>query len=87
MEPLRPLVDLWVSQHRDDLVDDLTKQQKNELACLVNGVMLWDGKRMRVRNAIDKYVSSLTTAITRLQPEALKIPVITKPDVYNDIDD
>lgn len=54
---------------------------------LVNAVILWEGKRMRVRNAIDKYVSSLTTAITRLQPNALKIPVIPKPDIYNDIDD
>lgn len=87
MEPLRPLVDLWASDHHEDLVDELTKQQKNELAALVNEVVLWNGKRMRVRNAIDKYVSSLTTAITRLSPKELKIPTIIRSDAYRDIDD
>lgn len=87
MEPLRPLVDLWVSDHHEELVDELTKQQRNELAALVNAVVLWDGKRMRVRNAIDKYVSSLTTAITQLSPKQLKIPTVIRPDLYNETDD
>lgn len=87
MEPLRPLVDLWVFEHREELVDDLTKQQKNELAALVNAVIEWNGKRMRVRNAIDKYVSSLTTAITRLAPGELKLPTVIRQDVYQDTDD
>lgn len=87
MEPLRPVVDLWVSEHREELVDDLTKQQKNELAALVNAVIEWDGKKMRIRNAIDKYISSLTTAITRLSPQALKIPTVIRQDLYQDIDD
>ena len=87
MEPLRPLVDLWVAEHREDLVDELTKQQKNELAALVNDVVLWNGKRMRVRNAIDKYISSLTTAITRLSPDECVPPVIIRHDVYRDVDD
>lgn len=81
------MVDFWVSEHREDLVDDLTKQQKNELAALVNAVIEWDGKKMRIRNAIDKYISSLTTAITRLSPQALKIPTVIRQDLYQDIDD
>lgn len=48
---------------------------------------VWNGKRMRVRNAIDKYVSSLTTAINKLSPDELKLPVIIRPDIYGDIDD
>lgn len=87
MEPLRPVVDLWVSEHREELVDALTKQQKNELAGLVNAVIIWEGKKMRIRNAIDKYVSSLTTAITKLSLQALKIPTVIRQDVYQDIDD
>ena len=87
MEPLRPLVDLWVSENSEDLVDKLTKQQRNELAALVNDVVLWNGKRMRVRNAIDKYISSLTTAITRCDPESLFIPTIIRHDCYRDEDD
>ena len=87
MEPLRPIVDMWVSENNSDLTGELTKQQKNELACLVNNVVLWDGKRMKVRNAIDKYVSSLTGAINNLSPDKLKPPEIIKNDIYNDTDD
>ena len=86
MEPLRPLVDLWVCENSEDLVDTLSKQQRNELAALVNGIVLWNAKRMRVRNAIDKYVSSLTTAIRRLKPEECIIPVIVRQEVYGDED-
>lgn len=87
MEPLRPAVDMWVSDNSEDLVDGLTKAQKNELAALVNTVVLFDGKKMRMRNAIDKYVSTLTTAITELSPKKLKIPEIIRQDIYNDTDD
>jgi len=87
MEPLRPIVDMWTSDNRDDLIDDLTKQQKNELASLVNCVVLFDGKRMRLRNALDKYVSSLTSAVNKLSPGLLKIPEIIRSDIYNEIDD
>lgn len=87
MEPLRPLVDLWVSENGEDLVDELTKQQKNELASLVNDVVLWNGKRMRVRNAIDKYISSLTTAITHCDPKSLLLPTVIRHDCYRDEDD
>lgn len=87
MEPLRPLVDVWVDENHEDLVNELTKQQRNELATLVNAVILWDGKKMRVRNAIDKYVSSLTTAIRSLDPNELKLPVLIRQDKYRDMDD
>lgn len=87
MEPLRPLVDLWVSDHRDELTEKLTKQQKNELASLVNAVILWDGKKMRTRNAIDKYISSLTSAMNRLSEKSLRIPTIIRADVYQETDD
>jgi CRISPR-associated protein Cas1 len=87
MEPLRPLVDLWVSDHREELVDELTRQHKNELAALVNAVVLWDGKKMRLRNAVDRYVSSLTSAVSRLSPKLLKIPAMIRTDAYNETDD
>lgn len=87
MEPLRPAVDYWVSQNRDELVDELTRQQRNELAALVNSVVLWDGKRMRMRNAIDRYVASLTSAINSLSPKLLKLPEIVREDPYGDVDD
>lgn len=87
MEPFRPLVDLWVDENHEDLVNELTKSQRNEFAALVNAVILLDGKKMRVRNAIDRCVSSLTTAIKRLSPKELKLPTLIQQDKYRDVDD
>ena len=86
MEPLRPVVDLWVADHHEELVDELTRWQRNELAALVNSVVLWDGKRMHLRNALDRYVSSLTTAIRNLAPAKLKLPEMVRADLYNETD-
>ncbi len=87
MEPLRPVVDMWVYENQEDLLDELTKRQKNELAALVNSVVLWDGKRMKMRNAIDRYISSLTSAINNLSPKLLKFPEIIRWDIYDETDD
>lgn len=76
MEPLRPLVDLWVDDHHEELLDELTKDQRIALAAIVNETMLWDGKKMKMRNALDKYISSLTSAVERHDVSLLKIPVI-----------
>ena len=87
MEPLRPAVDLWVHTHRDELTEALTRGQRNELAALVNTVILWNGKRMRLRNAVDQYISSLTTAVKNLAPDRLKIPEMLPPEPDGDPDD
>ena len=87
MEPFRPIVDMWVSDNHEDLADELTRPQRNELASLVNSVVLFDGKKMRVRNAIDKYINSLTTAMNTLSPKALKFPEMIRTDIYNETDD
>ena len=78
MEPLRPLIDLWVDEHHEDLLDGLTKQQRNELVNLVNQFVMCDKKKMRVRNAIDKYISSFTTSIEKENPMLIKFPIIIK---------
>lgn len=78
MEPLRPVVDLWVDMHHEDLLYELTRQQRTELIDLMNTEILWNGKKMRLRNAIDKYISSFTTALLRGQPQRLCIPEVKK---------
>ncbi len=87
MEPLRPVVDLWVADHREELTEELTKQQRNELAALVNGIVLWEGKKMRLRNAIDKYISSLTSSVNRMSVDLLKIPTVIRLDEFGEPDD
>ena len=76
MEPLRPLADIWVWQNNEDLVDTLTKNNKIGLANIINGDIAYGNKIMKVHNAVDKYIASLTTAIDNADVNKLIIPVI-----------
>lgn len=87
MEPLRPVIDMWVDDNHEDLLDELTRSQRNELASIVNNSVMWNGKKMKIRNAIDKYVSSLTTAIEKENADLLKIPTIIRTDMYGEEDE
>ena len=80
MEPLRPLVDLWTDAHCDDLYEELTRTNRRDLIELVNHVVVFDGKKMRVRYAIDQYVKSLTSAIEGQDAGLLHLPALTRDD-------
>ena len=80
MEPLRPLVDLWTDAHCDDLYEELTRTNRRDLIDLVNHVVIFDGKKMRVRYAIDQYVKSLTSAIEGQDAGLLHLPALTRDD-------
>lgn len=84
MEPYRPIVDLWVDDHHEDLLDELTRSQRNELAALVNDFVKIGNRKMRIRNAIDDTVCSLTTAITRNKADCLLLPEIIRTDIYSE---
>lgn len=80
MEPLRPLVDLWTDDHCDDLYETLTQSNRRDLINLVNHVIRLNGRKMRVRYAIDQYVKSLSGAIDRQDPDLLQIPELIRND-------
>ncbi len=80
MEPLRPMVDFWVDQNSEDLTNTLSQDNRRELVNLINQPVRQDNKRMSLRNAIDRYVSSLTTAIERQNPKLIKIPLVIDTD-------
>lgn len=80
MEPLRPLVDLWVDDHCDDLYEELTRTNRRELIGLVNHIIWLDGKKMRVRYAIDRYIKSLTSAIEGKDAGLLLLPELIRND-------
>lgn len=86
MEPLRPIIDMWVDDNIEDLVFEITRTQRNELAAIVNNPIIIDGKKMRIRNAIDVYVRSLTTCIERNSVKYLKLPEIIRADIYEEYD-
>jgi len=76
IEPLRPLVDYWVDRHKEDVVETLTHDLKISLVDLVNSEVQFNGKIMKMHNALDFYVSSLTTSIDKQDSEYFKIPIL-----------
>lgn len=82
IEPLRPLVDYWVVVNSDSLVETLTAQNRTGLVDIVNQPMLWEGKKMRVRTAIDKYIGSFTSAVDKQDPLILKCPEVVAFPAY-----
>lgn len=87
MEPLRPLVDLWTDENCTELFEELTKENRRGLINLVNVPVLIDGKKMRVRYAIDKYVRSLVSAINENDTELIQIPELIPLDEFFEDDD
>lgn len=76
MEPLRPLADIWVWQNNDELAEELSKSNKTGLANILNTEVLLAGKKMKVFNAVDKYIASIGTAIDNNDANKLLLPLI-----------
>ena len=74
MEPLRPVIDEWIVNHPDALGEGLSKYVKGELVNLVNSEILFDGKQMKIRYAIDSMARSFVTAVETNNPERLILP-------------
>lgn len=88
MEPLRPLVDLWTDNSRDELFQELTKTNRRNLVNLINVPVRMGNRKMRVRYAIDKYISSLTSSIDKNDPEILQFPSLIEIDeMFEDDED
>lgn len=76
MEPFRPWVDQWIYTHNEELVDELSKQNKLSLIDLLNVEVRWNNKLMKLHNAIEKYISSFTSAIDNADVNKLLIPEV-----------
>jgi CRISP-associated protein Cas1 len=75
IEPFRPIVDLWV--YKNIKMDDvLSKENRISLIDLVNYECLIDGQKHSILNAIDKTISSYTTACSKKDFRVLKLPEI-----------
>lgn len=87
MEPLRPIVDLWVRMNNEDLVDNLSKRNRVGLVNIVNQTVLIERKRTKIRYALDKYIKSFVTSIDRANPDLLLFPMILAPEIQEDEED
>lgn len=87
MEPFRPMVDLWVDTNHENLFEKLTKYDRKGLLGLMNEGIWINGKTMRLRNAIDVCVSSLTSALQRGDVNLFRLPELLRCGVKVDEDE
>lgn len=82
MEPFRAIVDLWVYSNITIDDDELYRENRIQLVDLVNYQCVIDGQNHSILNAIDKMISSYTTALSKKDFRLLKLPEI-KPLEYH----
>lgn len=63
MEPFRPVIDMWVDLHHLELESELSKEQRHQLVNLLNVNLEYNHKKMKLRNVINAYIKSFTSAI------------------------
>lgn len=68
IEPLRPLVDLWVTLNQEGLEEELTPDNKKVLVSLLGHDMLINQERHVIHNVIDRMVKSYITALHQKSP-------------------
>lgn len=76
IEPLRPLVDQWVYCNLEFVEEGLSREAKSDLVNLVNQEVLFDGKHMKLRYAVDHMVQSFIRAIELNNPNKIILPQI-----------
>ena len=87
MEPLRPVVDMVTDRMCDELFETLARDNRRKLVDIVNLPVKMNGKKIRVRYAIDRYIASLTTAIQHNDADKLNLPELIMIDEYFEDDD
>lgn len=73
MEPLRPIVDLWVYKNIN-FDSELTKENRIALIDLINTECKINSQNHSIINGIDKMISSYTTACNNKDYRLLKLP-------------
>lgn len=73
MEPLRPIVDMWVYNNMK-IDDELTKEKRVALIDLVNTECRINNQNHSIINAIEKMISSYTTACNTKDYRLLRLP-------------
>ena len=87
MEPFRPVADMVTDRMCDELFDHLSRDNRSKLAAMVNLPVKMNGKKLRVRYAIDRCVSSLTSAISHQDAEKLVLPELIMIDEFFEDDE
>lgn len=75
MEPFRPIVDYWISFKK---FESLTPDIKFGLVQLLNLEIMYNDKRMIVKNAITKYVSDCLDYLNNGRKKELKVEIINE---------
>ena len=84
IEPFRPLVDLYVSQHFDmaEIDPKLTPEMKRGLFGVINFDMDMKGDKRIISNCIDRMVASYSSALQERRTE-LDLPELIQLQVHS----
>ena len=84
IEPFRPLVDLYVSQHFDmaEIDSTLTPEMKRGLFGIINFDMEMKGDKRIISNCIDRMVASYSSALQERRTE-LDLPELIQLQVHS----
>lgn len=81
IEPFRPIVDLYVTNHIDFSTTELTSNDKKTIFNIVNCLVLIDGKKFNIQGAIEYMIKSFTTCM-RKKENIIKTPVLIGLEEY-----
>ena len=87
MEPLRPVVDMVTDRMCDDLFEHLSRDNRSKLVNIVNLPVKMNGRKIRIRYAIDRCIASLTSAITDNNADKLILPELIMIDEFFEDDE
>lgn len=81
IEPLRALVDLYITKSIDFSTEDLTTADKKKIFDIVNCLVLIDNKKFNVQGAIEYMIKSYSTSINKNE-NLIKLPELIDLEVY-----
>ena len=87
MEPLRPVVDMVTDRMCDDLFEHLSRDNRSKLVNIVNLPIKMNGRKIRIRYAIDRCIASLTSAIADNNADKLILPELIMIDEFFEDDE
>ncbi|WP_338975130.1 type II CRISPR-associated endonuclease Cas1 [Spiroplasma endosymbiont of Tricholauxania praeusta] len=76
LEPLRPLVDYWVTKHIDTIQDHISYNHRLELINLLNQKTIINNKIVTITRAIDYMIRSFITCLNEQTINKLELPIL-----------
>lgn len=84
IEPFRPLVDYWVSQNIETIVDHISYNHRLQLINLLNFKVFINKRYVTVTKAIDYMIRSYITVLNENNTDKLELPILDFDSIEED---